>query len=227
MKPCAWLALVPLLLLPAARAGAEARVDDVLVDRVVVVVGAVGEQGAELRIVTAFELEVEARLLLAERTRSLDAALRNLDSRFLGTVRDTIVNQLLIVGEATRLQLVTLEDDAVAAERQSLEARLGGPGSIERFCSLTHASNDLVDQIIRRRLLATSYIQQNIQLSFTVTESDLVEAHRDGNHPFGDRDLEEIRGQLQAFILARRQRQRLVEWLQESRERSRIRVIEP
>jgi len=220
------VALVGALFLIPFDARAEAPAAEVLVDRIVVVVGAVGEQGAELRIVTAYELEIEARLLLAERTRSLDSALRHLDARFLNTVQETIVNQLLIVGEATRLQLVEVDEEEIIAEREALEQRLGGADAIERFCSLTHATSELVEEIIRRRVVARLFIQNNVQLSFSVTENELMEVHRDGAHPFDDRPLEEIRGQLEAFILARRQRQRLQEWLDDARERSRIRVLE-
>jgi hypothetical protein len=204
---------------------AEDHADEVVVDRVVAVVGAAGERGSALRIVTAFELEVEARLMLAERARSVDAASARLDAQLLDTVLGSIVNQLLLSEEAARLQLVTVSDEQIAAERGSLEERLGGPGSIERFCAITSASSGLIDDIVRRRLVAAEFVQQNIQLASSVSDADVEDAFLAGNHPFGDRPLEEIREQLEAFILARRQRQRLEQWLEDARERSVIRII--
>lgn len=214
--------LVPLPL--AAEEGGNG--DEVVVDRVVVVIGSVGDQGGEQRLITRFELEVEARLVFAERSRSVEAASNRIDDRFRESVLESIINQYLLVDEATRLQLITPEAAQLVAERDALEQRLGGAGALARFRELTGVPDELIDAIISRRVIAEEFIRQNIQLTFSVTDSELEEVYRQGSHPFGDLPLDEIRPQLEAWILAQRQRHRLEQWLQDARRRTRIRRIE-
>jgi hypothetical protein len=220
------LVLAAISLMPQT-SRAEARQGEVVVDRVLVVLGIAGTESEDLRIVTAFELEVEARLVLAERSRSVELASSDIDERFLNAVLEGIVNQYLLVDEAMRLQLVAPEEGQLAAKREELETRLGGPGALARFSDITRAPSELIDQIIRRRFMAEEFVLQNIQLAFSVTDAELREAHEQGDHPFTNQAFEEIRGQLEAVILARRQRRRLEEWLDEARRRSRVRRIDP
>lgn len=199
-----------------------------IVDRVVAVVGAAGERGRDVRLVTAFELEVEARLLLAERAHSVRGATTgDLPAELLETTLQTTISHLLIEAEAARLQLVSVSRDEIEAERRQSEERISGENALERFQRATGAPDDLLSSIYRRRALVTAFIQQNIQLSTRATEEQVEAVYESGDHPFGDRPLEEIRGALEAFITARSQRERLAEWLEDARARSRIRLIPP
>jgi len=209
------------------RAEGAPRSGEFVVDRIILEVGAAGAQGADIRIVTRYELEVEARLILAERSRSVESAGSDLSPRFLSVILVAITNQILMVDESTRLQLVTPSDQQLAAERDALEQRLGGPGSLARFFELTGAPPDLLEHLIWRRVVAEEFIRQNIRLAVSVTDEELEQAYQQGNHPFGQLPLPEIRGQLEAYILAQRQREHLEQWLGDVRRRSRIRVIEP
>lgn len=197
-----------------------------IVDRVVAVVGAAGDRGEDLRIVTDFELEVEAQLVLAERAHSVDIALgRPLPERLRASVLETIINYLLIESEASRLALVSVSDSEVDSERRVIERRAGGEGALEQLRQSTGAPVELIDTIIRRRALVSLFIQRNIQLVAPITELDVDEAYARGDHPFGDRPLEEIRSSIETYLTARRQRERLTQWLEEARRRSRVWII--
>ncbi len=218
-----WLALVSL----AGSVAAETTdAEERIVDRVVAVVGSAGERGADARIVTAFELEVEARLVLAERARSIESAShRVLSDRLLEAVLETIVNHLLIEGEAERLELVSLDDEDVLAERRAIEQRVGAEGSLEGLRESLGAPVELIDAIVRRRALVAIFIRNNVQLTVTVTDEDVDGVYRSGDHPFGDRPLEEVRDALEALVVARRHRERLARWLSDARSRSWVRII--
>jgi hypothetical protein len=212
-------------------AGSAARAEDAggggeVVDRVVAVVGSAGERGGEARIVTAFELEVEARLVLAERARSVaSAATRELSDRLLESILETIVNHLLIEAEAERLELVSLDDEELRAERRAIDGRLGGEGGLERLRQALGAPADLVDAIVRRRVLVAAFLRGNVQLSVVVTDEEVEAAYRSGDHPFGNRGLEAVRPALEALITARQQRENLTRWLGEARSRTRVRLL--
>ena len=200
---------------------------EVVVDRVVALVGAAGDSGRDISIITAYELDIEARLLLAERSHSVDGiAGRPIPQRLLDSVLETMIDHQLIVGEASRFQLISVTEEDIESERQNIEQRLGGPGSLVRFQTTIGVPRELVDGILRRRALVAAFIQRNIQISTRVADADIEEAYRSGDHPFGDLPLEEIRASLDAFLVARRQRERLAQWLEETRGRSRIRIIE-
>ncbi len=209
--------------LPSA---AEQSSSETIVDRVVVIVGAAGQRGNEVEIVTAYELEVEARLILAERFHRVDAAAAQpLTERLLERVRDMLIEHLLIVSEATRLELVSLSDEEIGTVRRDLEQRLGGEGNLDLFRDAVDAPEDLIEAIIQRRALVESFVRQNIQPAARVSTADIDEAYREGEHPFGDRPLEEIRTFLEAYLTARRQTQRLRQWLDDARRRNRVRII--
>ena len=195
-----------------------------IVDRVVAFVGAAGDRGADLWIVTAYEQEIEARLMLAERLHGVEAAVeRELPERFLTSVLRTIINHLLIQSEATRLDLVAVSDEEVAAERQLIEERLRN--TIAHFCTVSRAPVQLVEAIVQRRALVASFIRRNIHLVTQVTDDELHQTYTSGEHPFGDRPLEEIRAPLEAYIIATNQRQRLSDWIRDARRRNRVRMI--
>lgn len=226
-RTLAALVAVGLLAPAAARAESEAG-GETVVDRVVAVVGAAGDQGRDLRIVTAFELEVETSLVIAERAHRLDVVgAGRPPQRLLDAVLETLVSHLLIEDEAAELELVRLSDADVAAERAALEQRLGGPGSLEQFRLAVGAPAELIDAIVRRRALVAAFIRRNIQAGASVTDLDVEEAYRHGDHPFGDRPLDEIRPALEAYVVATRQREQLSQWLREARRRSRVTIIPP
>jgi hypothetical protein len=217
----------PLLLLVSSAAAAEsARGDEVLVDRVVAVVEA--DRGAEEdgEVVTLFELLVEARLLVAERARSVDVAAVEPPERLLRAVLRVLVDQILIRREAARLELASVSDEDVGRERRTVETRLGGPGSIDRFTASTGAPPELLEATIRRRATVARFVARNVALAVRVTDAEVEAAHREGGHPFEGRPLEEVRDEMEALLVARRQRQRLDEWLRDLRRRSRVRFIE-
>jgi hypothetical protein len=221
-------AVVVSLSIASGDAAAEAESSTEIVDRVVAVVSGISERGSDVRIITAFELEVEARLLLAERAHSVSGATTEpVPETLLQTTLDTIIGHLLIEGEAARLRLVTISTQDIAAERQLSEERLGGEGALERFQRATGAPEDLVTAIFRRRALVAAFVEQNIQLTTRITDEQVEETFHSGDHPFGDRPLEEIRGAIEAFLTASSQRERLGEWLEDARGRSRIRLIPP
>jgi hypothetical protein len=178
--------------------------------------------------VTAFELEVETYLVIAERAHRLDVLRAGRPpQRLLDAVLETLVSHLLIEDEAAELELVTLSDADVAAERASLEGRLGGPGALERFRLAVGAPAELIESIVRRRALVAAFVRRNIQAGASVTDLDVEEAYRRGDHPFGTRPLEEIRPALEAYIVATRQREQLSQWLREARRRSRVTIVPP
>lgn len=197
--------------------------NEIVVDRVLAVVGAPGERGQEVRIITAYELDIEARLMVAERAQNADAASQtSLPQGLLDSVLETVIRQFLIEAEATRLQLVALTDEDLWAERERIEASLGGQGSLDRFTEVTGAPPDLVNAIVWRRAFVDSFIRQNFQMSSSVSDEEIESAYERGEHPFGDRPLEQIRPSLEAYLIAIRQQEQIETWLEEARGRNRV-----
>ena len=214
------------LLQPSAPAQAEvSRGDEVLVDRVVAVVEPSRAHGEESEVVTRFELDVETRLVLSERARSLGAVAAEPPSTLVSAVLRTIVDQILIRREAERLELASVSDDEVARERAALESRLGGPGSLDRFGEMTGAPAGLIDAIVRRRATVARFIARNVALAVRVTDAEVAAAYAAGDHPFAGRPFDEVRDEVEAYVVALRQQQRLAEWLRDLRRRSRVRVL--
>ena len=199
---------------------------EVVVDRVVAIVGAAGDRGAELHIVTLVELNVEARLVVAERTSALNSALTvEITPGLQESVLAGIIDQLLLVAEAQRLELAAVGPDDIDEERAALANRLGGPAGLDLFQRLTGAPAELVNAIVQRRVVARQFMQRHVR-SVTPVSTDEVDAlYRNGDHPFGDRPLEEVRGSLEAILVARQRQEGLAEWLAGARRRSRVRIL--
>ena len=215
------------LSLPARASGQDLQPGEVVVDRVVAVVEGARGASKTSRVVTLFELRTEARLVLAERTRRLDAAALEPPASLLQAVLRSVVEQLLIEAEASRLQTAPPSAEAIAGERRRLETRLGGPGGLERFAELASAPIDLLEAIVVRRATVERFVSGSVALAVRVTAEDVERAHATGDHPFGERPLEEVRDEIEAFLVARMQRQRLAAWVEELRRRSAVRVIAP
>jgi hypothetical protein len=197
-----------------------------VVDRVVAIVGAAGDRGAELHIVTLVELNLEARLVVAERTAALNSALNvEITPGLQESVLRGIINELLMVAEAQRLELAALRPDEIAEERAALANRLGGPAGLALFEQLTGAPTELINAIVQRRVVARRFIQRNIRSVTPVSAADVETLYRSGDHPFRDRPLEEVRSSLEAILVAQQRQERLTEWLAEARRRSRVRIL--
>ena len=226
--PCRASCLAALAVLLASGSAAAERGEgrEVVVDRIVAVVeGDVG-RSEEARIVTRFELVVEARLALAERARSVEAASVEPPQSLLDAVLRTILDEMLVQREAEILGAGTVPAAVIAAERRALEGRLGGPGSLERFRQVAGASQDLIDAIVARRAAVREELARQVALSGSITEAELRQALDSPGHPFEGRQLEEVRDELEAYLVGRREQERLSSWLEELRARTRVRLID-
>jgi len=196
-----------------------------LVDRVVAVVSPIDDRGEGVRIVTLFELTVEARLERAERARSIEAARAEPTADELRAVLRRLVDALLVEGEAARLALDTVSADDLTRERLSLSRRLGGEGAIERFRAVSEAPEELIVSTIRRRAIVTRLLQGNVGLSENVTEAAVEAAYAAGDHPFVGQPLEEVRRELRALLAAGQRREQFARWLEEIRSQHRVQLI--
>lgn len=187
---------------------------------VAIVGGETPEEGTDLVLLS--DVELRARLDLgpsgveAQPSRSLLAA-----------TLDEIVGELLIAREAARLHATDPSDTDVRAQRDRLVQALGGEAGLHALVSATHATEQEIDAIARRRAYVDAFLRANLEGSTTISDARVEEVFASGEHPFASMAFETAREPLRAWLAVRSLADDVARWVAVLRQRTIVRVLVP
>lgn len=195
----------------------------VRVDGVAAVVGGTAP-AAGVEVILRSDVELRARIAVSGRTEraSLGAPL---PPALLAATLDQIIGEALIAREAERVRVSSPNDADVERERQRLEDEAGGAARLRVLLARLGAGGAEVQAMARRRALVTAFLQANLEGTTVVTDAQVERAYEEGQHPFTDRPLEEVRGELQAWLSRRALDRAVRRWVSVLRARTPVRMM--
>ena len=152
-------ALLAAVVLTTGGPGLAADAPPQLVDRVVAVVRLPAV--ADSRIVTLSEVEAEARVALVGQGGAL-AAEGALDEPVLRAGFTWLVDQLLLDGEASRLQVFELTPADVQTEVARFQGRFDSPGQLRRFLEVAGLDEQELALVLGRSLRVARYLESRV-----------------------------------------------------------------
>jgi hypothetical protein len=126
----------------------------VVLDHIVAVV--------DKEVLTDSQLQVEARLSLAWREGPA-AAWAHLTPEAFAALRDWVVQQMLIAGQARRLGAEPASDEEVAARTAALAQRFESPARYAAFCARFNLAPATVRAIMARDARNERYVEQRMR----------------------------------------------------------------
>ena len=167
-----------------------------LIDRIVAVI--------DKEVITESELVTETRVELAWREGEVAAA-ADFDAGLLAGMRDYLVNQTLIAGQARRLGTVEVPDEVVDRRMWQFGQRFSTANRYRSFLRRFGIAESTVTEILRRDLKNDLYMQQRLRTRLL------------GSQPGATSDKEA--GGQERYAKA------LKQWLEELRQGVEIRVV--
>lgn len=206
----------------AAQAGAPAPIP---VDGVVAIVGG-HTPSATTDVILRSDVELRAILAVAARSPDLPT-IPELPPELLAATLQEIIGELVIAREATRLHAPEPTETHVERHRAEIVRSVGGESRFERLLSRHDVSRDEIAAIARRRAFVDAFLRANLEGSTLVSDARVEEAYREGDHPFADRPLDEVRELLRAWLATEALQRDVRRWVEVLRSRTPIRVLEP
>ena len=139
-----------------------------LLDRVVVVV--------DQEVITRSELLTEARITLAWRTGE-QAAAADISGPLLATLRDHMIDEVLVANQARRLGFQGVSDDMLAERLWQFKQRFAGNG-YRAFLQRFNIEQDDVEDLLRRDLRNEAYLAQRLRGRPTADASEGNDAYK-------------------------------------------------
>lgn len=203
-------------------AGAHAQRSDALpAEALVAVVGAeTPSEGTDEVLLS--DVALRARIEL--RSAGHDVTRDRLDLELYAATLEEIVGELLVAREAARLGQPAPSDEAVSAQRDRLALSVGGEGAMRTLLADAGATDDELDAIARRRAVVEAFFRANLEGNTSVSDAELAARYASGDHPFGERPLEEVREALRAWLAMAALRRDVARWLHVLRDRSVVRI---
>ena len=133
---------------------AQASAQDVLIDRVVVVV--------DKEVLTATELEIEIRLALALR-EGAQAAQGPVGPELLATLRDYVINQMLVANQSRKMDVDEISEHDLHMRLAQLKQRFATAQEYQKFLQRFGIHENMVEDIFRRDLRNDRYIAQHLR----------------------------------------------------------------
>lgn len=209
-------------LLVIAPAGALAqRSDELPAEALVAVVGAETPSAGTDEVLLS---DVELRARIEVRSAGHDVTRERLGVELYAATLEEIVGELLVAREAARLGQPAPSDEAVRAQRDRLALSVGGGDAMRTLLADAGATDDELDAIARRRAVVEAFFRANLEGNTSISDAELAARHASGEHPFGDRPLEEVREALRAWLAMAALRRDVARWLHVLRDRSVVRV---
>lgn len=187
-----------LALAEPASADAPVVARGVRVDGIAAVVGG-SAPGPGVDVILRSDVELRARIALSGQSHR-SVGFVALPDGLLAATLDELVGQVLIAREAERVRVATPTDADVSREVRRLEEEAGGASRLADLLSLLGASQAEVEKLARRRALVASFLQANLEGTTVITDAQVERVYEEGEHPFTDRPLEEVRDDLRAWL---------------------------
>jgi hypothetical protein len=217
------------LLVLAALSPSPVRADEPVVagalriDGLVAVVGALAPAPGSISILRT-DVELRARVALSG-AGAADAATASLPDSLLAATLEELLGEALIAHEAERLSLETPSATALRAERRRFEQKAGGAARLVELSRMLGVQERELETVVRRRALVNAFLEANLEGTLEVTDGELERAYTEGEHPFREQTLDEVREPLRRW-LAQQRLERLVErWVKSLRDRTPHRVL--
>jgi hypothetical protein len=135
-----------------------------------------------------------------------------------------LIDQVLILQEASRRQIVAITKAEVDSEIRRRMALMGGERNWERRRKTLGIPEEEIRELVRRQLMARKYMDLRLRLFVQVTDEDIKEYYEQHRRELGNVPLERLRGQIEQLLSARKFNDRLREWTRELRDRASIRI---
>jgi len=159
----------------AAPSDAQGAALPVRLDGIAAVVGATApSEGAD--IVLHSDVELRARLSLANETLSGELPTGALPEALLAASLQEIIGELLIAREARRVQIALPTTADAQREKDRLVRAAGGAVRMATLLSDVGAREEELDAIARRRVLVAAFLRVNLEGVTTVTQAELEQA---------------------------------------------------
>ncbi len=191
------LALAPMVAIalgaaqPATTAAPPPRGEEI--DRVVAVVRS--SASAEPRVLTLTRVAEETRIALVGRGATR-AATEPLDAAALSAGLEWLVDQLLLIDDATRLQLFEAESGEGAEEVAAFRARFARPADYAAFLRRWDISDEDVAAALRRGVRVQRYLDSRVSHAAQVSEAEVTSWLDEHAAAIGTRDRELARRRL-------------------------------
>ena len=219
-----WLA--GLTLLAALPAAAQSPVEVVGDGMAAVIASASAGSETAPEVILISDVELRARLRLAGQTQG-PLPLGPLGGSLLRATLDELVGEVLIAREADRIRVAAPTEADVARERRGLMAQAGGETRYRALLEALGASPAEVLVMAERRARVRVFLQANLAGEARVTERQLEDAFRSGEHPFLGQELDDVREVLRVYLVRQALDRALRRWIEVLRGRSAIRPLAP
>lgn len=137
-----------------------------------------------------------------------------------------LIDQVLILEEAGRRQIVAITKAEVDSEILRRMALLGGEQNWERRRKALGIPEEEVRELVRRQLMARKYMDLRLRLFVQVTDGEIKEYYDQNRRELGNVSLERVQGQIEQLLVARKFNNRLREWTRDLRDHASIRLPE-
>jgi len=172
----------------------------VVLDQVVAVVAGRFQGSVPPQIITRWDLEAECRLesILRYGAAGVD---RPISKSLRAAVLERIVDESVIRREAVRLDGGEVDEGSIDEAVADLTDAVGGSEDLLDLLEQALLPESKVRSILARRLVADRYVIDSLRLTMSFTESELEASFKSMVHPFGGKDLEEVRDEFRDFLL--------------------------
>ena len=187
-----------------------------LVDDVVLVVGD--------KTITRSDLELEARVALVS-GGGMKAAFGRIDADTVASVLDYVIDQMLIVAEAERLQVFQVSPDDVSRALDRFMHRFPDRASWEAFLTSQDVTPERIAAVFRRNLRVKRYIDSRVKLTVHVTDGEVAAYYRAHRGDFDGRPLAKVRDVVRSYLFKQHYETAVRRMVKDLRDRARVRVL--
>ncbi len=187
-----------------------------LVDDVVLVVGD--------KTVTRSDLELEARVALVS-GGGMKAAFGRIDADTVASVLDYVINQMLIVAEAERLQVFQVPSDDVSRAVDRFEHRFPDRATWEAWLASQDVTPERIAAVFRRNLRVKRYVDSRVKLTVHVTDAEVAAYYQAHRADFEGRPLAKVRDVVRSYLFKQHYEAAVRRMVKELRDRARVRVL--
>lgn len=220
---CTALSLFCAMGATVVRADAPVVAGGVRADGVAALIGG-ATPGPNVELVLVSDVDLRARIALSGQLRR-PAATIPVPAALMSATLESIIGEALIAREAERVRVEPPDDAAMARERARLEQEAGGAQTLSELLRRVGATRREVDAIARRRALVSSFLQANLEGMAVITDAEVERVYEGGEHPFGERPLEEVRPQLRALIARQAVDRAVRRWVSVLRARTEVTLL--
>jgi hypothetical protein len=207
----------------AAGAGPSGAMNGRIVEEVVATIRSPATE--QTRVITLSRLAEEARIALVSRG-AVAAAVRPLDGAALRAALEWLIDQTVLIDEATRLQVFEVERADVVAELSRFRSRFARPDDYRAFLSSGDLSEEELMVVLRRMLRVQRYLDGRVRHAARIGDVEVAAYYREHEPDFGGRGLEAVREAVRAHLAQDRMQAEVKAVVSELRGRMEIRLLE-